>query len=137
MDLRKFIAETLCQIVSGVEDARRDIGSMGTNAAINPTTHQSSSTKRYAAASPVEFDVAITVSDRSDAMVEAGEARETGVIEVVRSLSTVNSSSAIGASREDATVSRLKFSVMLAQPSDEHVLREPRISSMNRHGTVA
>jgi hypothetical protein len=58
MDLKTFVAQTLIQIVEGVNDAKNHINALGIGAAVNPETTFGSDGPPHAAARNVEFDVA-------------------------------------------------------------------------------
>lgn len=121
MDLRTFIADTLTQIVGGVLDAQRQIEELGSNASVNPSKVHENSRHKRTEPSPVEFDVALTVVERSSATNEEGIQSKQGMISVVHSATSTSS----GASREEDSseeaVSRIRFTVMLSQPGDIEV----------------
>lgn len=114
MDLKTFVAETLTQIVAGVHDAQKQISDMNAGAAVNPAPIASDAKRKIGKASPVEFDVAVVVAD---------ESRKTEGVEASVGLLSVVTAKLAGrietseAARNEA-ISRIKFSVELAQPAD-------------------
>lgn len=70
MDLKTFVAETLQQIIDGVREAQENQkgGSPeGKGAAINPgSKFQTSETGHTTPPRPIEFDVAVTVTEGSE-----------------------------------------------------------------------
>lgn len=118
MDLQTFVAETLRQIVGGVADAQKSVASLGTNARINPALVAQSAKVQSGAASPVEFDVAITVV--KDHSREAGShvSSSSGMIAVVHSSQAKDEGGSEASRHRSAAVSRVKFTVQVAQPSD-------------------
>ena len=70
MNLSTFVAETLRQIVSGVADAQKSVAALDTNARINPALISQAARVKSGEPTPVEFDVAITVIDDREAVIE-------------------------------------------------------------------
>lgn len=117
MDLKTFVAESLTQIVEGVQDAQKRIAEGDSGAAINPTRIESESSQTHAEPRAVEFDVAVLVSD------EAGQAggeklgASVGLISVLTARAAAEVQDHNSASQRHETASRIKFTVMLAQPA--------------------
>lgn len=125
MDLKTFVSETLTQIVDGVADAKQRLEVGGTGARINPVERDSSNTPRTSEASPVEFDLALTVSQQSaETSTAKGEAKA-GIISVFQARVGADLEAKSGAQSQE--VSRVKFTVMLAQPVDATVARPIQI----------
>lgn len=118
MDLQTFVAETLRQIVAGVADAQKSIAQLGTNARVNPTLVEQSAKVQSGAATPVEFDVAVTVVDDHRLLKEAGSATASGMIAVVHANQSSDQNHSESGQHTTAAVSRVKFIVQVAQPSD-------------------
>lgn len=106
MTLREFVADTLTQIVAGVGDAR------GKNRQVAPTVVQSSQGSGYVmmrsgATNPgaflVEFDVAVTISKKTNVEVESGA-----------KVLVLEAGGSRASSAEHSTVSRIKFEVPVA-----------------------
>ena len=126
MDLKTFVSETLTQIVAGVADAKREIEEMAVGAAVNPAFVTGSS--EHGPPSDVEFDVAVTVvstertGERHEASGSAG-----GVLAVVGlKVSGKLDGEDVKEDRREG-VSRVKFSVKLAQPANIRKQAEHRI----------
>jgi hypothetical protein len=103
MTLREFVADTLSQITAGVADAR------GENRQIAPPVFQHTGSSAYSVmrggvsnpgAFLVEFDVAVTISKKTD--VDAGGGVSVHIFEAGAKRK---------ASAEHSTVSRMKFQV--------------------------
>jgi len=120
MDLKTFIAETLTQIVDGVQDARTRIGEGDTNASLNPHVIGAHAEAEVGKTSPVEFDVAVTVVEQSDDKTgaKAGASGGFGILSVVSAKVSAESGVENQQLARNETVSRVKFSVQLAQPAD-------------------
>jgi len=118
MDLQTFVAETLRQIVGGVADAQKSIAALGTNARVNPALVDQSAKVQSGAASPVEFDVAITVVDDHRSERTTGESTSSGMITVVHANQDTDRTLSEAGQHTTAAVSRVKFTVQVAQPSD-------------------
>lgn len=116
IDLKTFVAQTLIQIVEGVQEADKSLG--GDGLIVNPTlqralynnktsTHGGKlhETNRTGMAQMIDFDVAITASDSS-----AKEAGGGIGIYVVKAGVSHNSAS------QQQSVSHVKFFVPLALP---------------------
>ena len=118
MDLREFVRETLVQIVEGVVDARDPIVEKGGD--INPVGGHFDQTNLGArqwdwdrgAAEVVEFDLALTTSDKEDA--KAGIGVFLGGIGIGSKISGENAYS---------SMTRVKFSVPLLLPA-QRVLKQ-------------
>jgi hypothetical protein len=132
MDLKTFVSETLTQIVSGISEAQRNIANLRTNAAVNPASVSSASSRQLTGARPVEFDVALTVVERSASTQEDSEARSSGMISVVRSSAENSSVATDHEATSQEAVSRVRFSVMLSQPGDVDVYQEPNFAELGR-----
>lgn len=108
MDLQEFVKTTLVQIVSGVDEARKAIEQIDTNARVNlQWKGQDDEAAMFATPSPVEFDVAVTVSDTVDGSVGA-------------KLKIANLVSLGAEMKEQAlsqSISRVRFTVGLSQPA--------------------
>lgn len=108
MDLKEFVKEALTQLAMGVQEAQsglphgagtinpcvRPAGPLGGELVVGGTHVQD-----------VQFDVAVTASERSDIQGDAG----------VR-IAVVNFGGKGGTSTENSSVSRLKFTVPIALP---------------------
>ena len=97
MELKKFIAQTLLDIVQGVEDAQEKAAEEGTAGRIAPY----STTDTTRGVREIDFDVAITSAEGA----EAGAGISVVGIGAKGSLST-----------ERSNVSRIKFSVPITLP---------------------
>lgn len=120
MDLQTFVSETLVQIVAGVKEAQSKIAELGTNASVNPGWVYETQRKKNGQASPVEFDVALTVIQQSsDSSAErTGGKLKGGVLSVFSAEVGTEFGDARSGSEKSETVSRVKFSVSLAQPAE-------------------
>ena len=109
MDLRTFVAETLKQIVEGVDDAKKHLAAGQTGAKVNAA---------YGSAhgAPVEFDIAVTVSNQSDDASSTNGKAKAGVISVFQAQVGASLESRSEARSEE--VSRVRFTVNLTQPAD-------------------
>jgi|GEM_PF-658503 hypothetical protein len=118
MDLRTFISESLIQIANGVADAREQFKKDGTAAEVNPSKSERGKGRRTGDASPVEFDVAVTVADetRGDSNEKIGG--KAGLLSVVSLQASAEVGSGESTARREQQVSRIRFKVLLAQPSD-------------------
>lgn len=120
MDLRTFVRETLTQIIDGVADAKAGLEMRSSGAVINPSYGT-------AQATPVEFDVAVTVAQQQDeAAAMKGEAKG-GVLSVFQA--KVGADLETKAASHSEQVSRVRFSVMLAQPGDVTPRTHPSVPS--------
>ena len=117
MDLKTFVSTTLQEIVAGISEAKAAIEQIDSSARINPTM-RSHNSQRSAITNekPVEFDVAVTVSE------EAGGGGKAGV--KIASLFEVGGEAKSRSASE--TVSRIKFSVGLAQPGSVETSAPPQ-----------
>lgn len=118
MDLQTFVAETLRQVVGGVAEAQKSIAALKTNARVNPALVEATAKVQSGAASPVEFDVAITVVDDHRSDKTAGTSTSSGMIAVVHANQEAEEASSTASQHTTAAVSRVKFTVQVAQPSD-------------------
>ena len=134
MDLQTFVAETLKQIVSGVADAQSGVAALNTNARINPALVSEDAKRKSANPTPVEFDVALTVSERSESARSETSEQYQGLISVVSAKDTASAQSSHSGEHQREAVSRVKFTVQLAQPSDieTYSTNIPTMSSMGR-----
>jgi Trypsin-co-occurring domain 2 len=109
MELREFVAETLLAIQEGVADAIRRADESKTLGRINPVweggADEKVDWKEYV--QPVEFDVAVTTTTKS-------EAEGKGSVKV---LSVVELGAEGSKSREHSRVSRIKFSIPISAPA--------------------
>jgi len=100
MDLEQFVSETLHQIMSGVAKAKARDSGVGTHV-IGHNNPKILQVKSGAGAFPVDFDVAVTATEKSESGAKGGIA----VLKVVE----------VGGERskglEHSTVSRVKFTV--------------------------
>jgi hypothetical protein len=114
MELREFVAETLLAIQEGIAEAIRRADENGTLGRINPVWQgddEKSDWKEYV--QPVEFDVAVTTTDKSAAGGKGG----------IKVLSFAELGAEGSKSSERSTVSRIKFSIPISAPahrSDRH-----------------
>lgn len=123
MDLKAFVTETLAQIVEGVADAQERIAAGGTNATVNPRSIPSEATHKHGEATPVEFDVALVVSAEASEGSSSKVSGSVGILSVVSArLSSTLEGQSTGTNRNE-TVSRVKFTVQLAQPAALHEMR--------------
>jgi hypothetical protein len=118
MDLRNFVTETLTQIVEGVADAKARIQAIDPEAKVNPVAVESGTANRHGTASPVEFDVALVVADESTEATGAKAGGSVGFLSVVTARVSSELQSQSGGSQRSESVSRVKFTVQLAQPAD-------------------
>ena len=114
MDLKSFVSETLTQIVEGVADAQKRIAEADVGAAINPTLKSESAKQKIAEASPVKFDVAVTVTDESASRSGAGAS--VGFLSVISA--KVDANIEESGSLKNEAISRIEFEVQLSQPGD-------------------
>lgn len=120
MDLKTFVSETLTQIVEGVTDAKMRLEKQGSTARINPVL-RTRAEGHPSEARPVEFDLALTVTQAADeSSATRGEGRAS-IISVFQAKVGADLESKSGHRSEE--VSRVKFSVMLAQPAAPTYLR--------------
>ena len=114
MELSDFITETPVQIQQGVETAIKKRKTMpGAFGAINPAFGKDSNAFTKHHVQPVEFDVAITVSDKLSGGGKAG----------LRVLS-VALGGEVNKDAEKSTVSRVKFTIPII-PAGELVKPHP------------
>lgn len=119
MDLKTFVTETLTQIVEGVADAKSRLAEGGTGARINPVLRDSNNSPHPSEAKPVEFDLALTVAQQSaETSTAKGEAKA-GIVSVFQARVGADLEAKSGTQSQE--VSRVKFTVMLAQPLDVSV----------------
>jgi hypothetical protein len=102
------------KIVEGVSEAQKRIAEANVGAAVNPGAVDANAKRKIGKASPVEFDVALVVGEESTnrASVEASA----GFLAVVTA-KIAGKAEASESARNEA-ISRIKFSVELAQPAD-------------------
>jgi hypothetical protein len=115
MDLKTFVKTTLLEIAQGIKDAQDVVGTLPGNAKINPETHFNQD-KGHGNSTPVDFDVALTVSEKSEGGVHGG-LQIAGV-----SLGGKKTGESI-----QEVVSRIRFSVQLAQPATIMVVNTPSL----------
>lgn len=128
MDLKSFVAETLAQIVEGVAEAQRRIAETGTNATVNPTTVLEDARRKIGDPSPVEFDVAVTVTEESRDDSSSKVGGSAGLLSVVTLKTSAELANNTTGSNRNEAVSRIKFAVQLVQPSDIDERPRTRIS---------
>lgn len=116
MDLKEFVAQTLVQIVAGVDDATRRIAEMGTNARVNPRTIRQPDDAE-ARQTQVEFDVAVTVVEQEDATSHDTIGAAAGFLSVVSAKITGESGNQTIERQRNETVSRVRFAISIAQPA--------------------
>jgi hypothetical protein len=117
MDLKTFVSETLSQIVEGVNDAQRRIEEGGSGAAINPESVAHEHQETHGVARPVEFDVAVFAGEQS--AEDKGEkiGASVGLISVLTARAAAEVDNRNTGSSRNETTSRIRFTVMLAQPA--------------------
>ncbi|CAN5203087.1 hypothetical protein BH10PSE13_BH10PSE13_00130 [soil metagenome] len=130
MDLRTFISEALTQIVAGVLDAQQSIDALNSNARINPKRVGAGAENPHADPTPVEFDVALTISQQTTegSNEKTGGNVQGGILNVFSAKIETEMGDARSGSSNNETVSRVKFSVQLAQPAH---ITERRERSVN------
>lgn len=119
MDLKTFISETLTQIVEGVADAQSQMAAGGSGARLNPVFRTAAQKSHPSEAKPVEFDLALTVSQQSAESSSAKGEMRAGFISVFQAKVGADMEARSGTQSQE--VSRVKFTVMLAQPVDVSV----------------
>jgi|TARA_R110001606_G_C15358805_1_gene648292 hypothetical protein len=106
MELKDFISNSLVDIQEGVEDAIKRVDEKGTTGVVNP--HLVNVKTRASLMQNVQFDIAVTASDKEGQGVKGG-------IKVV--------GIAIGAdgktSSETSVVSRIQFNIPIIPPVTE------------------
>jgi hypothetical protein len=131
MDLKTFVAETLCQIQEGVELAIQKRAESGGGGAINPHFSPFEEATK-AIVEKVSFDVAITVTEGEQREGQAG----------LRVWSIGAGVAAKGA-KSNEIVSRVQFSVPIVPPTtnvkqDESDDRRRRLASAPKsYGSIA
>lgn len=118
MDLKTFVSETLIQIVEGVSEAQKRIRESGSNASVNPHQIASEAKQKIGQATPVEFDVALVVAEESQAQSGSKAGGSVGFLSVVTTKVSAELSEQSSGSNKTEAVSRIRFSVRLAQPAD-------------------
>ena len=122
MDLSKFVQSTICEIIRGVDNAKRELQDEGVGAAVNPVWDSSDNLNDQHVLK-MEFDVAITVASASQ--TELGRERGIRVLSV-----DVDGKGQLTA--EQSSVSRVKFSVPYIPPATAVVRpRPPRAAQVN------
>jgi hypothetical protein len=116
IDLKQFVSETLTQIVAGIEDAKTKIKAVNESAAVNP--YWASGTAQHGATAPVEFDVALVVCDEQESGSTSNTNAAMGKLSVVTAKLATELASQSNGKQHTEMVSRVKFSVQLAQPTD-------------------
>jgi hypothetical protein len=117
MDLQTFVAETLTQIVGGVREATQRISELGTNAKVNPVTVRYNDNPE-ARKTSVEFDVAVTVVQQEDDRTNDKVAASAGILSVVSARIAGEAANEKLERSRNEMISRVRFSVELAQPSE-------------------
>lgn len=123
MDLRTFVSETIQQIVGGIADAQKSLPGLGSNARINPALVSEGAKGQHAPPTPVEFDVALTVMESSSSRDASGEERRSGMVAVVSAEQASGNARETEAGSMSEAFSRVRFSVMVAQPADIETYR--------------
>ena len=118
MDLKTFVSETLFQIAAGVADVKGRFEIEGVEAEVNPATRE---TQNSAFPSPVEFDVAVTVTDESGDGSSETIGGKVGVLSVLSLQASAQAAQDRSKGRREENVSRVRFTVQLAQPG--HITR--------------
>jgi hypothetical protein len=126
MELKTFVTETLAQIVEGVSEAQKRIAEMDVGAAVNPGAVDSASARKIGKASPVDFDVAVLISEESAEQTGSAAKASLGLISVVSARTAAELESRSSGGQRNETTSRIKFSVQLAQPADLATYTIPR-----------
>lgn len=114
MELQEFVRTTLIQIAEGVSEANAHLKNGATGALINPSGTYGGQVKD--AIHPVEFDVALTVSDESVTKGTSESGGKAGILTVASVNAKVGSEDS-GSNRREA-VSRVKFTVSMQQPAN-------------------
>ena len=111
MDLKEFVAESLKEIVLGVQEAQRSV--QDTNAVIAPKMKMKGDSKDKFMATEfndgyyiVTFDVAVTAQE------SAGQKGKAGL-----SIPYFSMGGGLEASQENGTISRLKFELPIVWPT--------------------
>lgn len=117
MDLRTFVSDSILEIVAGIGDAQARLSELNTNARINPALVNEGAKGQHAQPTPVEFDVALTVTDVRTSAETTDERQRSGMISVVSAeQASSKATDAASGSRQEA-FSRVRFSIMVAQPA--------------------
>ncbi len=114
MELREFVAETLIAIQEGVQDAIARMKERKVIGTVSPVWDDGTKVDWKEYVQPVEFDVAVTATNK----VEAGGKGGIKVLTIAE-LGAEGSKSA-----EHSTVSRIKFSIPIVPPA-QSVGRNP------------
>lgn len=108
MDLREFVAESLVQIQEGIQDAIERRGATAASAGtINPIWRDIPSRSWADHVQNVEFDVAVTVVDKTSTEGKAG----------LKIVSVAEVGGGLSKGEEHTTVSRIKFTVPIVPPA--------------------
>src|SRR5437879_1529943 len=99
MNLQEFVYQTLHQIAAGVAAAKKEHHGVAPPLIFHETSPPAFRAQGLGAAFPVEFDVAVTVSDKTEGGVSAG----------LTVVSLFKAGSSLGATAEQSTVSRIRF----------------------------
>lgn len=102
MDLKTFVADTLVQIVEGVEEAREKIDQGSTNAVVNPVVSHAF----HNDPENVTFDVAVTVAD------EASKGGKAGI-----KVFSAEIGGGVDSKVSNQAATHIKFNIPLAVPS--------------------
>ncbi len=108
MELREFVTETLIAILEGVQEAIRHTQKTQTVGSISPvwSTKEGEKLDWKEYVQPVEFDVAVTATDKSEVSGKGG-------IKVF-TVGDVGAGGSRGSER--SSVSRIKFSIPIVPP---------------------
>lgn len=118
MDLQNFVTEALTQIVEGVAQAKKRISEIDPEAKVNPVMIEAGTAGRHGTPSPVEFDVALVVADESSEASGAKAGASVGFLSVVTARVSSELQSQSAGTQRSESISRVKFTVQLAQPAD-------------------
>jgi hypothetical protein len=136
LDLQTFITSTLVQIVVGVSEAQKQLIELDTNAVVNPNTIKSDD-RKSGAPTAVHFDVALTVVEESHSSSGEKLSGKAGFLSIVTASVSADTTGEEKGGRRNETVSRVKFEVMLAQPSDLEIKRPQKIDMSGLHQGAA
>lgn len=117
MDLKTFVAETLVQIVEGVQEAQRRIEEGKSGAAINPHAISHNSEATHGEAKPVEFDVAVVAGEETTENKGEKVSASVGIISVLSAKAGGEVDNRSQGAQRNETTSHIRFTVMLAQPA--------------------
>lgn len=108
MDLRKFISETLTQIIAGISDAQTNMVEFQKKCELDataPYVNPNPVSENHKKLSEIEFDVAVTVSEEKSGEGAGG-----------LSVMGVSIGGKKGTDQVNSSVSRIKFSIPVSYP---------------------